>query len=79
MEVRAKKAPMKGPQVTVRLRTKKELDLVKRGARLCNMSVNTFAAEAMANAAQSAIRVFGEGGLASAIKAVPSTQSEASQ
>lgn len=49
----------------MRLRTKKELELIKRGARLVNASLNTFAAEAMASAAESAIRTFGPNGLQS--------------
>lgn len=43
-------------QLTVRMRTKREMELVKRAARAFNISVNTLAADLLATGAESALR-----------------------
>jgi len=57
MDIQPKRAPKKAPQVTVRVRTKREYELIRRAARICNVSVNTFAVNALVEAAESACRV----------------------
>ena len=41
LERRPAKSPTKGPQVTVRLRNRKELEMVRRAAKALNISINT--------------------------------------
>jgi uncharacterized protein (DUF1778 family) len=47
-----KVAPEGGPKMTIRLRTRKELDLITKAAKDRGLTLNTFVAEIMSQAAQ---------------------------
>ena len=52
MEKQPEKSPTKGPSVSVRFRTRKELETIRRAAKALNISINTLASDATVKSAE---------------------------
>lgn len=55
LERQPEKSPTKGPSVSIRFRTRKELEIIRRAAKALNVSINTLASDATVKAAEAVL------------------------